>query len=45
VASGEIVIDGQPMEDVPPHHRPINMVFEEYAIFPRLDVRYRTGSP
>ncbi len=45
VASVEIVIDGQPMEDVPPHHRPINMVFQKYAIFPRPDVRYRTGSP
>jgi spermidine/putrescine transport system ATP-binding protein/putrescine transport system ATP-binding protein len=34
-----IVIDGQPMEDVPPHHRPINMVFQNYAIFPHLNVR------
>ena len=25
VTSGSIVVDGQPMEDVPPHHRPINM--------------------
>lgn len=39
VTSGSIVIDGQPMEDVPPHHRPINMVFQNYAIFPHLDVR------
>jgi spermidine/putrescine transport system ATP-binding protein/putrescine transport system ATP-binding protein len=39
VTSGSIVIDGQPMEDVPPHHRPINMVFQNYAIFPHLNVR------
>ncbi len=36
---GEIVIDGQKMSDVPPHHRPINMVFQNYAIFPHLNVR------
>jgi spermidine/putrescine ABC transporter ATP-binding subunit len=39
VTSGQIVIDGQAMEDVPPHHRPINMVFQNYAIFPHLNVR------
>ena len=35
---GEIYIDGQPMSAVPPHHRPVNMVFQNYAIFPHLDV-------
>ncbi len=39
VSGGRIVIDGQPMEDVPPHYRPINMVFQNYAIFPHLNVR------
>ena len=39
VSGGQIVIDGQPMEDTPPHHRPINMVFQNYAIFPHLSVR------
>ena len=37
-SSGEISIDGQPMSDVPPHHRPVNMVFQSYAIFPHLNV-------
>ncbi len=37
--SGEIIIDGQPMSAVPPHLRPVNMVFQSYAIFPHLDVR------
>ena len=37
--SGEIYIDGAPMSDVPPHHRPVNMVFQSYAIFPHLNVR------
>jgi spermidine/putrescine ABC transporter ATP-binding subunit len=36
--SGEIYIDGQPMSAVPPHHRPVNMVFQSYAIFPHLNV-------
>ena len=37
--AGEIRIDGQPMSDVPPHRRPVNMVFQSYAIFPHLNVR------
>ncbi len=36
---GEIFIDGKPMSDVPPHRRPTNMVFQNYAIFPHLNVR------
>lgn len=36
---GEIHIDGQPVAGVPAHERPINMVFQNYAIFPHLDVR------
>ncbi|NJS38068.1 MAG: ABC transporter ATP-binding protein [Rhodobacteraceae bacterium] len=39
VTSGQILIDGQPMQDTPPHLRPINMVFQNYAIFPHLTVR------
>jgi spermidine/putrescine ABC transporter ATP-binding subunit len=38
-SSGEIYIDGQPMSEVPPHMRPVNMVFQNYAIFPHLNVR------
>jgi ABC-type Fe3+/spermidine/putrescine transport system ATPase subunit len=37
--SGEIFIDGQPMSAVPANRRPTNMVFQNYAIFPHLDVR------
>lgn len=37
--AGEIFIDNQPTSDVPPHHRPVNMVFQNYAIFPHLNVR------
>ncbi len=40
---GEVIIDGQPMSAVPAHHRPVNMVFQNYAIFPHLDVRQNIG--
>ncbi len=43
VTSGEIFIDGQPMSDVPPHQRPVNMVFQSYAIFPHLNVAQNIG--
>lgn len=43
VSSGEIFIDGQPMSDVPPHQRPVNMVFQNYAIFPHLNVAKNIG--
>jgi len=36
--SGEVYIDGEPMSDVPPYNRPVNMVFQSYAIFPHLTV-------
>ena len=36
---GELYIDSQPMSAVAPNFRPVNMVFQNYAIFPHLDVR------
>jgi spermidine/putrescine transport system ATP-binding protein len=39
VSAGRILIDGREMQDTPPHLRPINMVFQNYAIFPHLNVR------
>lgn len=35
---GEIVIDGQDMTEVPPNRRPVNMVFQSYAVFPHMTV-------
>ena len=35
---GEIYIDGEETSNVPPYQRPVNMVFQNYAIFPHLDV-------
>lgn len=36
--SGEILIQGQTMTDVPPNRRPVNTVFQNYALFPHLTV-------
>jgi len=41
--TGEIYIDDAPISGVPPHHRPTNMVFQNYAIFPHLNVRRNIG--
>ena len=35
---GEIRINGNDYTDVPPHLRPVNTVFQKYALFPHLDV-------
>lgn len=36
--SGSLLIGGQEMKNVPPHKRPVNMVFQSYALFPHLSV-------
>ena len=35
---GEIVIDGVDMAQTPPNKRPVNMVFQSYAVFPHMTV-------
>ncbi|MGB7433232.1 MAG: ABC transporter ATP-binding protein [Ahrensia sp.] len=36
--SGEIFLDNQPLKGVPPHQRPVNMMFQSYALFPHMSV-------
>ena len=36
--SGQILINGVDITDIPPHERPVNTVFQRYALFPHLDV-------
>ncbi|HVX80101.1 MAG TPA: ABC transporter ATP-binding protein [Devosiaceae bacterium] len=36
--SGSIEIDGQAMAGVPPYRRPVNMMFQSYALFPHMTV-------
>ena len=35
---GEVIIDGKVFNDIPPYARPINTVFQRYALFPHLNV-------
>ena len=36
--SGVITLDGKDISELPPHKRPLNTVFQRYALFPHLDV-------
>ncbi len=36
--SGEVLFDGVRMNDIPPHLRQVNTVFQRYALFPHLNV-------
>jgi putrescine transport system ATP-binding protein len=36
--SGKIFIDGVDMTDIPPYERPVNMMFQSYALFPHMTV-------
>jgi putrescine transport system ATP-binding protein len=36
---GRILLDGRDIAQVLPHQRPVNMMFQNYALFPHLDVR------
>ena len=35
-SSGQILIRGKAVQDVPPFHRPVNTVFQDYALFPHM---------
>ncbi len=42
---GEIYLDGQPINDVPPYRRDIGMVFQNYALFPHMTVGENLAFP
>jgi putrescine transport system ATP-binding protein len=49
---GRILLDGKDIAHVPPHRRPVNMMFQNYALFPHLNAKdniafglRRTGMP
>jgi len=37
--AGRILLDGQDIAGIPPHQRPVNMMFQNYALFPHLSVQ------
>ncbi len=36
--TGDVFFDGKSVKDTPPHQRPVNTVFQKYALFPHLNV-------
>jgi putrescine transport system ATP-binding protein len=42
-SSGRILIDGASMSGVPPYERPVNMMFQSYALFPHMTVERNVG--
>jgi putrescine transport system ATP-binding protein len=40
---GRVFIGGIDMTDVPPHKRPVNMMFQSYALFPHMNVEKNIG--
>ena len=43
--NGEILLDGRPINQVPPHKRGIGMVFQNYALFPHMTVGENLSFP
>ena len=41
--SGEVYLDGERVTEVPAYRRPVNMVFQHYALFPHLTVADNIG--
>ena len=41
--SGRVLIDGVDMTAVPPYERPVNMMFQSYALFPHMSVEDNVG--
>jgi putrescine transport system ATP-binding protein len=37
-SAGKIILDKQELIGVPPHQRPVNMMFQSYALFPHMTV-------
>ncbi len=43
--NGEILLEGVPINNVPPHKRGIGMVFQNYALFPHMTVAENLAFP
>src|SRR6202012_5671216 len=42
-SAGRILIEDADMTAVPPHERPVNMMFQSYALFPHMTVEQNVG--
>jgi spermidine/putrescine ABC transporter ATP-binding subunit len=36
--AGQIILDGKDVSHIPPNHRPVNLMFQSYALFPHMSV-------
>ena len=45
VTVGHVLIDGQIVNDLPPFRRPVNTVFQSYALFPHMSVEKNVSYP
>ena len=41
--NGEITLEGEDISALPPHMRPVNTVFQSYALFPHMSVAQNIG--
>ncbi|UUP18432.1 ABC transporter ATP-binding protein [Nitratireductor thuwali] len=42
-SAGRILLDGQDLRGIPPYKRPVNMMFQSYALFPHMSVEANVG--
>lgn len=40
---GDVILDGKSLKGVPPYRRPVNMMFQSYALFPHMSVEKNVG--
>jgi ABC-type sugar transport system ATPase subunit len=45
ISAGELLVDGRRVNDLPPRARDMAMVFENYALYPHLDVYHNVAMP
>lgn len=43
IDSGSIMLDNEDISELPPHHRPVASVFQQYALFPHLTIAENIG--
>src|ERR1700704_2461478 len=43
--AGTIILNGHPVDGLPPYRRDIGMVFQQYALFPHMTVRRNVAFP
>ena len=42
-SEGDVILDGKSLKGVPPYRRPVNMMFQSYALFPHMSVEKNVG--